>query len=191
MHKAAVVFVLLLACSSCVVPALNTLWTPDKGVYEPALLGQWAEPDSKVTYRFLEADGESYGLIVTNAEGKASNFICNLVQLGPDVLLDMYPAEIDTMFEAYAPWHILPLHSFYLLKLAGDELIVTTLNPEWLMEYVGQHPEAIGVAQWQYGGSDSIPLLTASTAQLQEFIANNVDTPEAFYAETHLARSSE
>jgi hypothetical protein len=189
MLRLAAVIAGFLLCSGCVVPSLNALYTPDKAVYDPALLGKWAEAESDVKYEFLPADGESYGLLMTSAEGKEARFICNLVQLGEYVFLDMYPADLDTMFEAYAPWNIMPMHSFYMIQLQGDELVVKTLNPEWLMQLHVAQPGTVDVAQWQFDGGDSMPLLTGSTAQLQEFIANNVGTPDAFYGEMHLARS--
>ncbi len=189
MLRIAAVITMFLLCTGCVVPSLNALYTPDKGVFEPALLGKWAEADSDVKYEFLPADGESYGLVMTNAEGKESRFICNLVKLGSATFLDMYPADIDAMYETYAPWHFIPMHSFYQLRLQGTDLVVTTLNPEWVQQQGSAQPEAIGVAHWQFESGDSMPLLTSSTAQLQQFIADNVSTPEAFYGEMHFKKS--
>lgn len=183
-----VIAVLLLACAGCVVPSLNTIYTPDKAVFEPGLIGHWAEADSDVKYEFLQGEGQSYELVTTNTEGKEAHFTCNLVKLGENTFLDMYPAELEKVYAGYAPWDFVPTHTFYLVKPQQDELVVMTLNPDWLMKLHEAQPEAIAVAQWQFEEGDSMPLLTASTAELQEFMAKNADTPEAFYGEMHLAR---
>jgi hypothetical protein len=191
MNKAwiGLIIAVVLASAGCVVPSLNTIYTPDKAVFEPALIGHWAEADSDVKYEFVQGEGESYGLITTNAEGKEGHFICNLVKLGENTFLDMYPGELDKVYEAYAPWDFVPTHTFYLVKLQNSELVVSTLNPDWLMQLHGAQPEAIKVAEWQFEQGDTMPLLTASTAELQDFIAKNAATPDAFYGEMHLAKS--
>jgi hypothetical protein len=180
---------LLLVCASCVVPSLNTLCSPDKSAFEPALIGKWAEADSDVKYEFFQGEGDSYALSMTNVEGKEARFVCNLAKLGDNLFLDMYPTDLDTLYEAYAPWNFIPMHTFYLIKLQGNELVVKTLNPDWLMQLHTSQPQAIAVAGWQFESNDILPLLTASTPELQEFIANNVDTPDAFYGEMHLAQA--
>ena len=80
----------------------------------------------------------------------------------------------------YREWDLAPLHNFYLIERVRPTLRFKRLNPKWLEAYLAANPGAIACSRADDEGG-GLPVLTATTAELQAFLLVHVDTPEAFF----------
>lgn len=183
---AVVITALLLLCAGCIVPSLQPLYTDETAVAAPGLPGSWADTNNATTYTFTPGEGKAYRLDCTDKEGAKSAFVCHVVTLDGRSFIDMYPVDLEQACPGYAPWHFMPVHSFYLIEQLTPSLRVSTLNPEWLGKYRAEHPGAIGTASLALEGDANMPVFTATTAELQMFLRENVDTPDAYYGAVEL-----
>src|SRR6187401_3334085 len=75
------------------IPTLHPLYTDDDVIFDPALVGLWAEENSKDTWLYEKVDDKSYRLTYTDGEGKKGEFQARLLKLGGFRFLDLYPED--------------------------------------------------------------------------------------------------
>jgi hypothetical protein len=164
--------------AGCVVTSVYPFYTVKDVVFDPALLGAWAEADSTNAanehWRFEKAENEAYVLTVHEVD-KHTEFDAHLFKLRGVLFLDLLPRE--------RPDNSLPLH--YLLKVnrIAPSLDWTLLDYDWLSKLVEKDPKAIRhmlvpKKLGETGNGDFV--LTADTAELQRFILKHVNTQGAF-----------
>lgn len=161
--------VLLAGC----VPSLHPLFTEDDLVYDPALVGTWADQDGENTWTFQKFGDNVYNLIYTE-EGVPARFDAHLVQLGEFLFLDTYPGEPNIKNDFYLI-HLIPAHIFSRIEMEGDTLRYAMLDLDWLRRMISEKKVTIGHEQVDGG-----VLLTATTAELQEFFIKYADDDKAF-----------
>jgi hypothetical protein len=170
--------VLMTVLAACVVTSVYPFFTPQDVVFDPALVGAWAEAGSTNApdelWRFEPAGGQAYQLTIQDKE-KRTEFDTHLFRLRGRLFLDLYPRE--------RPDHSLPLH--YLLKVTRIEptLEVNLLDYDWLKKVVEKDPQAIRhlvVPQTLGETGEGTLVLTADTVELQKFILKHVKTEGAF-----------
>lgn len=175
----------LLLCAGC-VPSLNPLYTDQDVIFDPALLGVWAEKDSKETWELSQTTGKQYRLIYTEEDGKKGEFTVHLLKVEGQTFLDLFPAELTLPQGDYYKGHFLPSHTFILLSNRGAAIQMSYLEPEWLMEFLTKNPAAI-----QHEKVGDRILLTASPKELQKFLLANLKTKGAFSPMEHLERKTD
>src|SRR2546426_5625817 len=131
-----------LALSGC-VPSLNPLYTEKDLVFDPALIGTWAEENNSDTWAFEKDTDKSYKLVVTE-KGDAREYKIHLVKLGPALFLDFYPEDsLCEVKQDFYKAHLVPAHLFAKVSEIGDTLRFALMNPDWLDKLLKQHPDAI------------------------------------------------
>jgi len=157
---------------ACGPVSLQPLYTDKSLIVEPALVGTWRGDDA--TWKFTLGKDLSYDLLVVEGE-TTSPFTAHLVQLGPYHFLDLLPAKPHMLSDFYTD-HLIAAHTFYKITGEGNRLQLAALNEDWLKERIEQKGIAID-HQFATGGK---LVLTASTADLQEFVSRYADDPKAF-----------
>jgi hypothetical protein len=160
------------------VPSLNPLYTEEDLVFEPKLVGVWAEDaESKERWTFERAGEKGYKVIYEEA-GERGEFKVHLLRLGDQLYLDFFPDD-EAMKKLdrndFYKFHWLPAHTFARVYRVEPELSMAFMNPDWLAKLLKEDPAAIGHVQ---RGDDVVVVLTASTKALQAFVKKHAD--EAF-----------
>ncbi len=169
--------------SGCWTLSMNPLYTEDSLVahdaLDPNLAGVWGNPEKPdaETWQFIEADGNSYRLIIREKEQSLlvnpevdGVFEAHLLRLGDHMFLDVYPEEPPSVNEFYKA-HVIPMHSFMKVKLEGHVLTLSDFDAEWLEEGIEQ-----GTIDIRHERRDEMIVLTASTRDLQALILAHADT---------------
>ena len=155
------------------VPSLHPLFTEEDLVYDPALVGTWAEEEGEDIWTFRKSGENAYDLIYTE-EGVPARFDAHLVRIGEFLFLDTYPGEPDIKNGFYLV-HLVPAHTFLRIWIEGDVLRYAMLNLDWLKKMIAEKKVEIGHEQ-----VDGDVVLTASTKELQEFFLKYADDDKAF-----------
>ena len=133
---------LLLVLGGC-VPSLHPLYTDKDLTFDSALLGEWVQDDGKGTWAFTKAGEKEYQLVCTDNEGKQGRFQVHLLKIGERLFLDLFPMAPDLKENDFYRLHLLPAHTFMLVKQIQPTLQMAFLDPDWTKEYLKEHPEAI------------------------------------------------
>jgi hypothetical protein len=162
------------------VPSLNPLYTDKDVIFDPAILGVWAENDSKETWAFTKGAGKGYQLINTDENGKKSEFLAHLLKIEGEMFLDLYavkPADLQDND------YLLPLHTFILVLEIDLRPRFSYLDPGWLKTFLQKNPGAI-----RHEKLNNEILFTASAPELQRFLLTHLKTNGAFSEPTELKR---
>lgn len=165
---------ILAALAGGCVPSLNPLYTEKDLVFEPGLVGTWAG-DKDTTWTFEKRGGKSYRLTYTE-KGVPARFEAHLVRLGGSLFLDTYPDGSEMPRNNFYRAHFIPAHFISKVELAGNELNLVLLNPDWMNKGIREKKLSI---RHEPLGKDRL-LLTASTAELQTFVRKYANDPKAF-----------
>lgn len=151
------------------VQSLNPLYTEEDLVFEPKLVGAWAEADdAKERWTFAPAGEKAYQ-VTYETEGKRGLFEVHLLRLGQQLYLDFYPdkAAMEAMdANDLYKFHWLPVHTFARVYQVEPELGLAFMDPDWLSKKLAQDASAIAHVR---RGDDQL-ILTASTPALQAFV---------------------
>lgn len=166
--------VLALLVVACVPPvSLDPLFTEKHLTFDSALLGTWLV-DKKGSLCTFERAGEKAYSLDCLVEGDRVTFDAYLLRLGPHTFLDTVPDDLHSD-NTLALAHLVPGHIFSQVRLEGDELRLTQMSVEWL----GKQLDA-GTVKITHRRIDDGILLTASTAELQQFFGEQAGNAEAF-----------
>lgn len=193
--KNLIAFGIAVVFMSC-VRSLHPLFDKEDLVYEPALVGTWAEKDRKNTWTFTKSGDKAYSLVYYEQEhgsprmeskGESAEFTAHLGRLGKFTFLDLFPEERDeygntrnTLYNL----HILPAHTIWRVWLEGQVLRLALLDNGWLKEMIEQ--KKVQIAHEEIDGAI---VLTASTQQLQEFVLQHAEDADAFPNPIELRRT--
>jgi len=173
--KIILAFAALFIFAGCVASSLHPLFTEEDLIFDPALLGTWAEQDEDDTLTFKDKGGKAYLLICT-VEGQKLEFEVHLVQLGELKFLDVYP-KIEKSHDIF---HLVPAHTFWKISRDGDILRVARLDADWLMRMVAA--EKIKISHQRL--EDRI-ILTAPAKELQKFVVGYANNAFSDFGEFH------
>ena len=142
--------------TGCTVRSLNPLYTDKDVVFEPALLGTWAEQGDASSNWTIQKSGEN-GYRLVSSEGMKT-LEGRLVKLSGRLFLDVTPKDGDDSFE-------IPAHLFVKVELSGDTLRTAMLDADWVDKTADL--KALGLSYIRIG--DKV-VLTGPTNQLQSFV---------------------
>lgn len=125
-----VMFGMVVLIAGC-VPSLHPLFTEKDLVFDPALVGRWAEEKGESTWVLKKSGDKSYELTYREKKGMTGKFEAHLVQFGAYRFLDIYPQELDIKNDFYK-LHLIPAHTFSRVWVKGDALQIAMLDPGWL-----------------------------------------------------------
>jgi len=172
----AVTIAMLLVASCGPVLTLNTLFRDSETILDPALLGTWGEGETFVT--FERGEGKTYKLTYRDGT-KVSVLVAELGCLDGQEFLDIYPADPEgdrAKNEAYAPR--LPLHTVMRVQVDDDELMLDSLDEDWVRKEVDRGSLELD-AQHVLEAGDGL-FITLPTEKLQGFVRNHAYDDEAF-----------
>jgi hypothetical protein len=169
--------------SGCATYSLHPFYKPDENTLEPGLVGAWMAVDkTKIT---IEANkDETYEAEVMDSDSNSCyRYTVRLIRVGNNLFADSILEEESLSGKDFnLPYGVAPLHFLYKVSLNGDTLRMSLLNHDWLVKQF--QAKRISVAHEYMDESadpqDSNILLTASSADLQKFIQQIGDNPDAF-----------
>jgi hypothetical protein len=174
----------LMGMVGCVPTSLQPLYTEKDLVFDTTLIGVWSEnKDSKETWAFQKADDLGYKLVITDDDGATGRFQVHLLKFGDTQFLDFFPdaSEMDEWKRSgYYKMLLQPVHSFLRIDSIDPELHLVPLDLKWLNKLLKENPDALRHRSVGTDEKDPQILVTASTQELQAFIAKHLKTPEAF-----------
>jgi len=204
-------FCLAALLAGCVpVVSLHPLFTEENIVFEEKLVGTWVKDPNKpeVTWVFSRLDpsaaegilepwrdqiGKFYRLAVTDEDGRKGVFAACLVQLGDrrflDVLPDRFPSDeqdIEKMKLAYNGFFFLPVHTFIRVDALGERLTIRITDDEQFKELIKADPIAV-----RHEEVNERLVLTASTRELQAFVAKYAGDERLFPNDLTLTRKAQ
>jgi hypothetical protein len=175
MFKRFLAMLIAVALGGCSTPSVHTIYSKDKEVAEPALVGTWRGTDAgdKPTYAVSRA-GDGYLLHVKNNEPQNPeewDFDVQLVQLGAGRFADVAATEAERgkHDDHWGPF-FLPTHLIARYTVEGDSLTVWMLNAEALKSALDDHSVTLAHT---WPSKDTL-LLTAETPDLQKFLGAHV-----------------
>lgn len=141
--KSIMVYGILLVSPGCIPLSLNPIYTEKDIVFEPGLIGQWAQDGSKETWAFSKRDTNEYDFVYTDEAGKRGRFSAHLVKIDGNLFLDFFPEERDVKENDFYEVHFIPAHSFAHVKQIEPTLQMRFPDPDWLEKLVTENPGAI------------------------------------------------
>jgi hypothetical protein len=174
---------LLLLVGGC-VESLHALYSDRDVIYEPALVGVWTTGNGMEEYAFTKSDQDNtYKLVAVDKDGKSGEFVARLLKVKDTMFLDLFPAEPQMSENDLYKGHLLPTHSFVLVRQIEPTLQVSDMDPDWTKKFLTDNPSAVG-----HEMVDDLPVLTASTADLQSFLLAHLDANGPFSKTIELTR---
>ena len=170
------------------VPSLHPLYTKEDIFIEPALVGTWVNNDESEIWRFeLSSDGYQLSHSVRKSrppengnreaeQFETAEFEARLVRIGNYLFIDLFPEEPEIEDDLYKI-HLLPVHTILRVWLEGDALSMAMLDHDWLMTEIEGGRIRIAHERWDDGKNI---LLTASSRELQDLVAEYAENPKAF-----------
>ena len=176
---------LVTALWGCAAPSLHPLYAPQTLVQDSGLVGEWATEGPTVTRIVIsEAGGGKYGGELTvHHDGQLktglSLEVC-LTDIGRDRYADLFLAVPDReRLVAKYGFLALPVHQFMMVKREGDALRAWTFNADWLRQAGSEHAFACEVLPI---GGHEVPVITAESGTLREFLGKHAQDPGALSA---------
>jgi hypothetical protein len=170
-------FGILILAVGC-IRSLHPIYTEKDIVFEPSLIGQWAEEGDDEIWAFSKGDENAYKFVYTDDKGKQGVFTAHLARIEGHLFLDFFPEEPEFEENAFYQFHLLPVHTFLHVKQIEPRLQMSFPDPDWLKELLEEDPGAIRHEVME--DDDAGPILTASTQELQAFWLKHLTTEDAF-----------
>jgi len=166
----------------CSTPCLHPIATKESTMTDAGLVGKWVESkDADATYIIAAADNDTYTLesIPNDTKKKRQNYAFTLFHLADNRFIDLTisPKDREDLGEKYGSL-IVPLHVFMKVDHNGDSLKVSFVNEDWLKSGLkdGTHKLRHETVEEDTDGF----LITASTAELEQFLIRNAGNGKAW-----------
>jgi hypothetical protein len=170
-----------IVASGCTL-TLHSLFTAKDVVYDPALEGIWQNAEATFTIKSFDKPNGRYSLQTSMKDQPAAEFRATLGTIGTHRFLELTPERPTTIHpKTFYGGHFIQLHSFWKVALNEDKLTLTAMSTEWLNVGIKQNKLNIKYEKPDNGGSGFL-FLTASTQELQDFVAKYADDAGAFPA---------
>jgi len=170
--------VALALVTGCVVTSVYPFYFEKDVVFEPALLGSWQKA-GQTDEQWQFAKDKATGYRVTSLSKDTTNALQGqLFKLQGEKFLDLSAAQGK---EDIQPEPV-PSHLLVRITLASPTLKMAFLNYDWLGKLVAENPKAIRHIFVKTGDKpeDRRLILTADTAELQQFVIKHLKTEDAW-----------
>jgi len=159
----------LLLIAGC-LPSLHSVYTDEDLVFEPEIVGFWKLENSPQTWDFTKRDERSYDLVFTDKHGQSGRFVAHVCRVDDTLFLDLFPRQEKIDATAFYKYHLLPIHTVYMVKQTNPSLELVSIDLNWLKEHLADHPDALS-----HSTHNNRTLITASTKELQKFLLKHKD----------------
>jgi len=165
MQRSMLVGLLIIIVAAGCVPTLQPVYTERDLIFDTAVLGFWRQQESTATWDFAQAGEKEYLLRYTDQDGRTGQFNARLANVGGVKFLDLFPIKEDLASSEFYKFHLLPIHTVYVVRQTTPNLQLDGFDLEWLDKFLAENPDALPHST--YNGQR---LITASTEQLQSFL---------------------
>jgi hypothetical protein len=172
----------LIVLSGC-IRSLQPLYTEADVEFDAALVGTWADNGSNEVWQFARGDGQVYDLTYTNSDGESGLFTIHLLEISGERFLDFYPVEMETSGNSFYLFHIMGLHTIMHLRQIEPTLQMGSPDVDWLKKQLENDPTLI-----RHEVVDDEIILSASTAELQAFWLEHLESEELFQEYSDMSR---
>lgn len=162
--------VLFVAAIAGCIPSLNPAYKDENLVFKPQFIGVWSQPKSSAKWDFAKRDDKSYTLSYQDEEGHQGKFVAHLMNIEGNLFLDLFPEEAKDSVNGFYNFHLVPIHTIYLVRETEPTLKLAAIDFRWLDKYVGEHGDEIASAT--FGGRK---MITAQTEDVQKFLLRHKD----------------
>ena len=169
----------LVLLTGCVALSVYPYYTTRDLIFDPALVGVWAEPAdtdaNSETWTFEKINAQAYQLTIGDKD-KETKFEARLFKLKSYTFLDCLPTD---GCDYSSPCHV-------LLRVDSIQptLGMRPIDAEWLTDLIGKNPKAIrhsiNTRANEKGNDSKDFVLTADTAELQKFILKHIKNEDAW-----------
>lgn len=165
-----------IALTAGCIPSVFPIHTEEDVVTRDQIVGRWTGTRVSQTWDFRRGDGEAYVLDFDDQRSGGGRFHVHLTEIGNELFMDLVPTDADPPRSGFHQLHFVPVHTFFRVGLTEDELSLSFLQPQWLEKNRAEFIEKLPHVQ----RNNNSLLLTATTAQLREFVGQHLRTPGAF-----------
>ena len=170
----------LALCLPGCIPSLNPFYTDKDLVFDPRLLGTWAEKGKEQepeTWSFEKAGDKAYKLAIAEKPGKEGEFTAHLFKLKQEYFLDLLPKECNYAADQadLIGASMFPGHLLVWVSQIEPELKLALFNFDWLSRQLTNNPSLLA-----HHREDDRFILTASTRDLQRFVLKHLAEGELF-----------
>jgi hypothetical protein len=173
----AALFAALLS-SSCLVVSLQPVYEPETIAFDPALLGTWVSADDDLTVTFERGEWHSYHLTIEQRDDQY-RVSARMTRIGSRLYLDVTPLDGTDL-----PALTLPVHTCLHVELTGEGLSLAEMNYEWLERRSRKEGFVLPLVI----DARRNVVITAGTAELRQWIAQNAEAEGVFAAPTTFTR---
>lgn len=165
MQRFSIVSALVLILAAGCLPLAQPAYHDADLVFDEAVLGRWQQQDSSATWSFSRGEGKDYQLVYTDDDGRSGQFIAHVAEFGGVRVLDLFPVKDEVAGNEFYKFHLMPIHTAYLMRSTESGLELAGFDLNWLKEYLTSNPSAL-----EHTSFNGQLLVTASTDEVQAFI---------------------
>lgn len=181
---------ILVLISSCGIFSIHPLYHKADLLQKDTLLGLWQEEDNKKgSIQFLGQDNNDLYRAILIDGSDTSQFDAGLIDLEGQLYMDLFPSEDCELFSdedcnmlVNFSNNYIPTHTFMKIDIVQNSLKLTPFDSERLIQLFRQNrirlahefPTIEGEA------NDDFVVITASTDDLQKFVARYSNDEDAF-----------
>lgn len=187
MKKTIIVAIVILVATlqGCIVKSVHPFFKESDVVYKKQLEGDWTDGD-KNHWRIHQNPYKpnSYELHFAK-NGREVSLLGHLFMIDGEMYLDMMPVSDNSEEALIFDLHLVPTHSIARVATLNEkEVIIKWFNEEWLREMFASNRIKISheiiLDENPKSKEDGMYLLTASTDELQKFVAKYGDDDAAY-----------
>ena len=147
MNRSAFLTLLFLCLGAGCVRSIQPILSDNQAITDDRLLGSWVSSDGK-SFGEVTADGDhkGYKILFTDEDGKKAILLARLGNIGhltiAQCTVDAQP--IHDLGDAYSS-HLLPLYSFAIVKQMAPQLVLSSMDSDWLKKYLQANPGELSV----------------------------------------------
>jgi len=159
---------------------LHSLFTSKDVAYDSAMEGIWQNAEATWTIKPFDKQNGRYSLQATLKNQPPADFYATLGTIGTNRFLELTATRPNAIHpKTFFGGHFVRLHSFWKVALSGDSLTLTSMSTQWLEQMLKQNKINLKYEKPD-NAEDGVLFLTASTPELQSFVAKYADDPGAF-----------
>jgi len=195
-------FLLLFFLAATLLPgcitSLHALYTDKDLIYDKRLEGVWKTEKTGETWKLqnlMEKELEPYKdsaerrekeilksitinrktyLLTYTENGQSADFTANLVTLGGNLYLDIFPGSLN-LKNSFLEDHFLPVHTYAKVVVSGAKVELYFFNAERLYKLMDENRIRLKHESFEY-----YKVITASTEELQQFVIKFGDKKDFF-----------
>lgn len=155
------------------VRSLHPILKDDQVVEDESIVGTWVNEDAETIEVQPASESMVHDILFTEKDGDIGRFKVRIGKVGPLLIAEIAPAEPDASSTYKA--HLAPLFSFMVIEQTSPKLVMSTLNPDWLRQYLEERP-----GELELTGTDKDEMFIISpTDKLQQFLLKHWNDPKS------------